>query len=59
MPEESGAWLLNVLRGSDAIDAVTVDYALTPDTATPDADYTPIQGTLIFAPTESSVFQVP
>jgi dienelactone hydrolase len=50
--EAVGSVSLAVVRGPDAVQAATVDFATTGQTATPDADYTETQGTLVFAPGE-------
>ena len=48
--EAVGEPLVNVLRGTDAPGTITVDYATEPDTATPQLDYIPVTGTLVFGP---------
>jgi|GEM_PF-5569339 len=46
--------ILTVSLSAAATNNVTVDYNLTPQTATPGLDYTDIAGTLTFAPGETS-----
>jgi uncharacterized delta-60 repeat protein len=48
--EASGEVLVNVVRGADAPGTITVDYSVEPDTASPQLDYVPINGTLVFGP---------
>ena len=52
--EGDGGVILNVIRATDASGVMSVDYAVEPVTAAADADYTPVNGTLIFAAGESS-----
>ncbi len=42
--------VLNVRRGSDSAETISVDYAIEPDSATPGIDYLPVSGTLSFGP---------
>lgn len=44
--------VLNVRRGTDAPGRISVDYAIEPDTASPQLDYLPVNGTLSFEPDE-------
>ncbi|WP_013325320.1 choice-of-anchor L domain-containing protein [Gloeothece verrucosa] len=46
--------ILTVTLSAAATTNITVDYALTPGTATPDSDYSNITGTLTFAPGETT-----
>lgn len=52
--EAAGSKVITVLRTGGATGAVTVDYTVTPGTATPVSDFTPTNGTLTFADGESS-----
>jgi CSLREA domain-containing protein len=52
--EGAGTVTITVLRSGDLSATSTVDYAASDDTATAGLDYTPTNGTLIFAPGESS-----
>ncbi len=47
--ENAGAVTLNVLRTGDNDTVISVDYASTNLTATPDLDYSDVAGTLVFA----------
>jgi uncharacterized delta-60 repeat protein len=48
MVESAGSVTLTVTRTGGATGSVTVDYATSDGTATANADYTPVSGTLIF-----------
>src|SRR6185436_2887638 len=45
---------LLVRRGSDATNEAHVDYSVESNTASPELDYTPVRGTLLFAAGETS-----
>ncbi len=47
--ENSGTLTVSVVRVGGAKGQSTVNYSIIPGNATPDADYTPITGTLVFA----------
>lgn len=50
--ENQNEVVLNVRRGSDLPETITVDYAVEPDTATAGIDYQPVSGTLSFGPND-------
>lgn len=52
--EDAGFATIEVRRNDDGTNTVTVDYATGVGTATPGVDFTPVQGTLTFAPGETA-----
>ena len=50
VPESSGGVLITVNRVGGASGTISVDYAANEGTAIPGVDYTPVSGTLTFAP---------
>jgi len=54
VPENAGAGTINVALSAPSAQTVTVDYATAPGTATEGQDYTATNGTLTFAPGETS-----
>ncbi|MGH9901639.1 MAG: Calx-beta domain-containing protein, partial [Pyrinomonadaceae bacterium] len=58
--ESAGAATITVALGAPVGQPVTVDYATSDGTATAGSDYTPVSGTLTFAPGETAkTFDVP
>jgi Calx-beta domain len=58
--DNAGVITITVLRGSNPLVPVTVDYSTTPGTAIAGVNYTAVTGTLVFASGVKSVtFQVP
>lgn len=51
--EQAGVAEVYVYRGSDGLEPVSVEYEVLPTTATPDLDYIPAAGTLVFGPGEA------
>lgn len=54
--ETAGSALLRVVRYGGAVGSVTVNYATSPGSAMPGADYTPVSGMLSFADGETEKF---
>lgn len=54
--ENAGVAVIEVRRGSDSTDDVTVEFFTSPDSATPGIDYTDVSGTLTFPPGEMTKF---
>ncbi|HEX4608391.1 MAG TPA: Calx-beta domain-containing protein [Urbifossiella sp.] len=60
VPEPAGSAVVTVTLSAAATQTVTVAYWTFPGTATAGADYTPVSGTLTFAPGQTAaVFTVP
>jgi uncharacterized delta-60 repeat protein len=55
-PENAGVAAIEVRRGSDSTDIVTVEFFTSPGSATSGIDYTDVSGTLTFPPGEMTKF---